>query len=1047
MAESTEYSDLRAAMFLRAALLDSFRPRDVLSDVLPHTETDDILLRGQLMSALREHCTRVGDYWQLRPIVRRSILAEARAQDGLPDSEIGAALRGESLYSDVAISDLLSQDASLDKLSVAVSTLEQAGPAAPGHAKLLALTSKLDRARGAQSTDTILSGGFVGRREELDALLAALDQPQRTAPLRTVHIQGLPGVGKTYLLEQLSKLCRSRPRVVLIRLDFDRSALSNGGQEALLNEVSRQISTAMPHVATKLNALRQQVVQRGAQAAKGGRNTVAYELVKGMLDILSGTDCHLVFLLDTLEVVQARGATFSDHVLEHIDPFAATGGIDITVISAGRGVIFGPEHKRLNQLLLLEKLDRDVAAVLLARRDVPAALHDQIITLARGNPLRLELVTRALQGGQDAQALSPEEVRAADNGYLYRVILSRVPPAARQIAAEGLILPALGQEELVHILAPALGLTLDIQGAAALIETLREQRWMLGQNSAGKLVQLPHVRREMLEVTYSERAVECRAVNETAAAHYETRDPVMHLYHRLQLLRAGVPLPRIDPVVAQQVTQGLLADLPPTARDAVLRAQGARSRVEDAPASPATARPMSLVTSAVRQKRAISVPRRVLCMTVQPGNGGTRLRLFKGRRNAPQADPGGLADLRNMLILGERREASHLVRRVFAKPVSFEGDAAMLAFIHQWYTGHWSMAEALFDLLPRKALRAAVEQDLSFSGLALIEAGAEFHFDRLVALLRDSDIAGAVTSSFGLTSGSGLRGAALSRAMLAATDQQFIVQDIGMSILCPYLPQRHFGMARDIAVPAEAMRGAFGLRFAMPDDKAISDLPDIYAQRIAPLNPYITPFLALLEDLSDGAARKMHRDIHALGTRLPELGAHLAPFVQGVDGIDTGLRPQARDVAEVLGAIGLTAELLGAYSYFSPVPDLPTIARAAARWQDATLGRWTHSNAPPKDWQGIALDPLALARTDAILNGENPQATALSLLRMWDDPAQGTQTRTPLPAKLGRAFGALPSPSSVPATIAHLQTTTVPSALWAPLAALSQLGLRDLSDF
>lgn len=1047
MARSAKYDALRDAMFMAAALRKTFRPRDLMAEVVPADERSNILLRGHLTSALREQCTTQGDYWQLRPIARRKILEQTPASDSLPENEIASALKGESIYTDAALSEMIEAEAPSKMLALAVATLEQAGPSAPGHTKLMALSSKLDHARGEAATDALLADGFVGRADELNALMQALDQPNRNAPLRNLHIQGLPGVGKTYLLEQLSRQSRDRPRIVLVRLDFDRSSLAMGAVDALFDEISRQIGAAMPWAAARLNSLRLQSAQRRTRIAKGAQDAVPYDLLHGMIDILAQGDRQLVFLLDTLEVLHGHGATFVHRLMEQIDRFADKERLDITVISAGRGAIFASDDKRLLQLMRLEKLDREVTQAILHKRGVPVDLHDQIIELAAGNPLRLVLVTRALEAQGEAEALGVDEVREADNGYLYRAILSRVPVDIREVAAEGLVMPVITLEVLMHVIGPALSIEMDLSRATRMRDLLEQQRWMVERHSDGSVTQIAHVRREMLELTYAERPVQTRRINEAAVTYYQTRDPLRALYHRLQLSRDTGTMPDIAPPLARQLTEAMLADLPPPAQDAVLRAQGARSRVErPAPSAPASS-PAFFKGAAVKQMKAQAVPRDVLCIVAQPGTSGGRLQLVKGDAQSGMADAGGLADLRNMLEIAERREATHLLNTVFAVPVCFEGEAALLALTHQWQTGHWSMAQALLDLLPDEALLRAMEDDLHLTGLALLEIWAEFRFDALCTRLQDQRFWALARDALGLTQRLGLYGGALAIALMVAQRGLNPEVDNGINILGRYLSQGIEPLDRDTVERSVALRGEFGLGFEGYTLGLSSINYANHALLSAPLNPYLAALRALLEDTAVASPRKVHRDIGALCTRLTRLSDVYVPHVTGVAEAQARVRPEASDVSELMGAIGLTAELAGGYSYYSPIPDLPTIARAAERWQNATLGRWTYGAARPETWIENTIDPLALSRTQAILSQSDAKDTALFLLTLWDDPATRNSTSVILPKKLRAPYELATQERFVENAIEALQATKVPSALWPPLVALAQSGISAKEIF
>ena len=1038
--ETAEYLDLREALFLQAALMDDFLPRDLLNRVIPAEYAKDILLRAQLMSALREKCSTKGDMWQLRPIARRKLLNKKTPQDDLPDTEISAALRAESIYSPESLRKMVEDTAAIETLSVAVATLEQAGPSAPGHAQLVALSSKLDKLRKEKATDTLLVDDFVGRDAEIKRLLDVLDNPERHAPLHTLHVQGLPGVGKTFLLEELSRLCRERPRIVMVKLDFDRSSLSEGSTEAVFEEISRQIGTAMPEVAAELHDLRLRTAERRTRIGTEPTPSVPFDLLHRMIEILAEKDRQLLLLLDTLEVLHGHGATFVNRLLSDVDLFADKERLEISVISAGRGPIFARGDKRLRDLMLLEELDREVTLAILNKRNVPTELHERIIDLSGGNPLRLILVARAVQQDGSNGVLGDTEIRDAGNGYLYRAILSRVPTDLRKIAAEGLILPEVGSWELRNIIGPALNIDIDEERAVELLETLEKQRWMIRQTGEDRFAHTEEVRREILELTYAESPDLTREINQRAAEMLAERDPVLALYHRLQLTRDGRQMPDVPPEIAQRLTDALMEDLPLAAQDAVLRARGQRSRVDvnkEMSAFPA----QSINQVAVRKAR--SLLSLDLWLRALPEVEGSRLVLVDHSGDVPQIDPGGLADLRNMLESRQGREATYILKQIMSTPFRMEGEAGLLALTHQWQTGHWSMAKVLFDHLPDDALDQAVQQDIGLTGLALLEMWAEFRFDKLCKRLGEPHIFDATQHALSLTQRSGINGGALAVAHLVVAGPEMASEHGGVGMLSRYLSDQPTYMDRNMAERSYAMRSEFGLVFKPDQADPRSLAPADFSQVMAPLNPYAEPLRALLEDLADDPDRKVLRDVAALGGHLGDLTALFLPALEGAERAQERAGGAPLQANALLAASGLTAEFATGYSFVSPIPDLPTIARAAERWQQATLGNWQYGQSRPDGWAQTEINPLVLDRAEALLRDPDPALQAMRMLRIWDDPASdgGGSGSAILGRRLAKRYADISALKGLEARIAKLEQSGLTSVMQAPVAVLSELGV------
>ncbi|MEP5732060.1 MAG: ATP-binding protein [Sulfitobacter sp.] len=1040
MAASSQDLALRDALLKQAALVDDFLPRDLLHQVLPADHRDDIMLQAKLMSALREKCTTRGEKWQLRPLDRRKVLGQLAGDEALPDTEISSALKGQSIYTPEQLEQMVQDGGTTEKLSTAVAALEHAGPAAPGHTMLMALSSRLEHQRKAEATIAALGDGFVGRQSELSQLIDTIDNPQRDGPVRTLHIQGLPGVGKTYLLEEITRLSRERSHIVLIRLDFDRSAFSLGNTDAIFGEISRQIGTAIPSVAAELHDIRMRSSGRGVNLTRG-QALVPFDLLHRMIEILAENDRQMLLVVDTVEVLHGHGGTFVHKLLEDLDRFADKGRVEISMISAGRGTIFDEGDKRLRGLIRLEKLDAEVAHAILAKRGVPTAARSRIVALSGGNPLRLVLVARALHSASEME-LSDADLSAAENGYLYRAILSRVPIDLRVIAAEGLILREIGTWELEAIIAPAVKIEMDASRAQHLLEQLEQQRWMIKPSGNGRLAQKEDVRREILELTYAESPVVTRRINELAARAYAEKDPVLALYHQLQLVRDGGDLPDIDPAQARHLTQNMMEDLPVEAQDAILRVLGQRSRnpvtssslVDEGPTLNPQASPPS---KPVLQVAAARAQRDGIWVQARTNRNGSRLTLVQDVDDPVAPDPGGLADLRNMLEAGERREASFVMKHVFARPFRLEGEAAQLALTHQWQSGHWSMAKTLFNLLSDDDLHQMITSGQGVAVMSLLEIWAEFRIDDLSAKMTNAAVSQAVHDAVALSQRMGLQQGALSFVQAPS-------EDAAQSTIIRRYTSEQPKIDPQIIHSSNAIRAEFGLFLKAGEDDPGSLPPALFGQAIAPLNPYANPLRALIEDLSEDPTRKVLRDIAALGTQLSQLGSLFAPNLEGAAQTAARAGSSANEAVDMIAALGLTAELSGGYAFYSPIADLPTIARAAQRWQRASLGQWSYGAHRPDDWNEVPTNPMIQQNADNLLAAGDPVGDALAMLRIWDDPAGASDPKaSKMHSRQSKAFATMAQDPSLEARLTRLSSSNVPTVLQAPLAVLSYLNFSN----
>ena len=1037
-----DFQTLRDALFRAAALTEAFDPRELLGAMMPQDRAGDILLRGQLLSALKGVCTEDAKQWQMRPNTRRAILSDIKMDDALPETQISTALKGVAAYSADGLEQMIKDPTSEETLAKTVSILEQAGPSAPGFTHLLALSSKLDRSRQNAATDALLKGGFVGRTTEIDQLLAALDNPQREAPLRTLHIRGLPGIGKTFLLEHLTKLVRERPQVVMIRLDFDRSSLREGNAVAVFDEISRQVGTALPEVAAQLHQMRADASERRTMSAAQDSGGVSFDLLYQLIDILAERDHQLLFVLDTLEVLDAQGATFVHHLMTHVDRFTENNRLDISVVSAGRGPVFEPDDKRLMGLILLDKLERAVVEIMLEKRGVQPALWPRIIEAAQGNPLLLILVARTLQDGGAGSAIVEDEIDVASAGYLYRAILSRVPSEVRDIAALGLILPELGIPEMMGIVAPALNIAIDEDRAGVLFEELAAQRWLVKREASGKLAHLEEIRREILDLIYRDQGPQAAKLNTLAAGYFKNSNPMRALYHQLQAARApDFDLPDILPALAQQISEDLLEDLSEEALSGVLRARGGRGRIASASVrTTPTGAWMRLSQSAAMGQAANTV-----WLSNAHDVPGSRVQILQRTGQDPAPDIGSLQDLRNMLGQHEWREASHLIKEM-DNPVCLDDDSGggLLILTHQWRTGHWGMARALFDLLPDDALNRAVKQDMKMTGQALLEMWAEFRFDHLCQRLKDPLIREAAEYVLELSQRGGFRAGALGFAHLVAADPKRAMEYGGVSVAAPYITDAPTFGDHDLIDQSAVLRRNFEMKYP-PEQSDLQKLEPVeYARVIAPLNFYAEPIHALFEDLSEDPKKKLFRDMTALGAKLPQLGDIFASGVLNTQNALTRAGSGPSDMFDAMNALGLSAEYAGGYSFFRPLPDLPRLARGANRWQAATLGRWQFGHSKPEGWNEAPANALTLSRAHALLEEPDPKAAALHQIRLWDDPhaSTGSDPSAMARRRMAGPYDRISSFDTLEARLAALGETTLPAVFHAPLAVLSQQRTR-----
>jgi len=1043
MAASDAYEPMRQRLFRQAALRGTFSPRDLLNSVQSDTPPIDRFERVRLLSALREACTvrkdKSGETWLMRPAAREKALSDYQIEEPDKQTEIGAALSGDGPYQPGELAQLVEQSADVLALGNTIATLERAGAHAPGHALLLPLRSRLNVIQQVRRTDALLGDEFLGRQDEVRFIESWLDQPQEKPPLETIYIQGVPGIGKSFLLENIVRLTRARPEAILVRLDFDRSALQVGENSTVFEEISRQIGDAIPQAARELRHLRLEGAERQTEIeTSSSAPNVPHELLDEVIRCVSALDRRIVFLLDTLEKLHGQGVTFVERLMRDLDRFAMSGKIGINVISAGRGPLYAKGDERLHgDPLHLDKLEDDMSRAILRRKGVPESFWPEITRKAKGNPLRITLYATQVR---DTGTLGDDDDDAVETGYLYRAIRSRVPEGFHDLAQQALILPSIDTEILAEIVAPALDLPLTPDQAGLQLRELHEQQdWLVRQNDDGSLSHRPEMRQEILEMLYKDSPQKAEALNRSAATYWAGRDPVMHLYHVLQLTRASEPIPQIEASVAQRMSDALLRDLPADAQDAVRHARGERS-AERAPEEETAPR--------TQTKRA-SRETKDVWLQVDPNSPTGRVMLVEAPDDAKRIDKRALEDARVMLEKGEHREASHIVKHNLNLPVPPDSDAGLILLTHQWRTGHWSMAHQILKLLPVETLRRTMADDPGLTGRVMLELWAEFRFTTLVRDLDDPEFHERAREITLMSSYGAIQGGALDFALLVARPDEAGKRS-GLGVLAPYMPDVSADDAFDLRRRAESFRTQMGIAIGnAPSDPSLMT-PFEAAIAVAPMNPYVEPMRNLLSELEADGNSKILNDIMQLDERLSEATELFLGGVAATDGRAGRMGERPSDVIERITALGFFADWAEGHSFFHAVADLPTIAHAAERWRKTSAGQWAYGRTAPEGWASeFAFDSQVDERARALLDQKSPEHNAIRTLRFWADPlrtdpqAGWRMMRYRLLGRYTQISGDMP----LEQRLEQLQTSGVAGVRAAALGVLAHLGVPSEQVF
>ncbi len=1087
-----EFEEFTEAARRFAALQDSFTPEAALKAAMGPRAISEPILAARVLSSLRKDCTvergKTGEMWLMRPGARRKTLGGASsgtdwiAESAAPaETPVQAALAGQGDFAPEALDAMIAGGGDPERLGGVAIALDRAGPSAPGFGRLVQIRSALNAARAEARSDALLAGGFFGREAELALLAEWIAHPQEKPPVRTVHVSGLPGIGKSYLLERVIQMARLDHRPILVILDFDRSGLNVLDVHGFFEEISRQIGDALPEAAGRLRDMRlRSAERRAAETGSTARTSLPRELLDAMAKAVAASGRRTLVVLDTLEVLRSRGETQVMTLFDHFDLLAEYGLRPLALISAGRGDALDPVRKRPGQQIdrveadiRLDGLEDSAARVLLETRGVPKSLWPRILPLAQGNPLLLTLAAKALtETDFDETELPPNASAATIGGYLYRAILSRVPERLRRIANEGLVLRSIDPETLREVVAPALGLTLTPDEARDDLNTLATHHWLVEHDRGDWIRHRSDVRRAFLPLLYDETAANrdiTEAINLRAAEWFAMRDPLTTLYHRLQLTQFGHPFPEVSSELARAFTDSLLDELPDRARDHVLQTQGRRSGVARGPSMKSAEAEPALAPSAGGEAPA---PKRMI-MRVRPvksapaGDSGalrfavdpTRMRLVPveaDEAGATPPDERAVRDLELMLEKGDLREAGHILAYGYEGSFAASDRAGLVAVSYLWLSGRWSAARAVHRRLEEADIARAMVDSPHLSGRVLLEMTAEFAFSKAVRFLRWDKGQELARISYEGSTRSGLVGGALDFAFLAAGLEPDALPrrlDLAQSLLAPSMSLDVGAEASALALSsAEAARSGFGLFYEPmaaggPDERA----QEFRAQALQSLNPYGAPLHALVS--GEGVDEVLTQYLTDLQPNLPRAAALFLPEIKGVGELPERLRSGPPDVVSALTAMGLGGDWPPGCALTHRSTDLRLIAQSAERWRRTIAGLWSYGRARPTGWAGAdETDWISADRLRRLEAAADPVGGALAQLHFWEEPwGVPVSGRAAPPAVLRRLEGfvskaarQLSNTATLPSetALAALLKAGAPGVVAVPLAVLMSRGIQ-----
>ncbi|MGH6707062.1 MAG: hypothetical protein ACREB1_09675, partial [Sphingomicrobium sp.] len=238
-----------------AALSGTFDPKKALTADSTLDESTIV----EVATALAAKCDTNPDSsegWLLRTAERRYILHKLRADGNLEEAvqqrragadidpetdDLLLALLGEHPFGKDDIARDLAMPPSHDRVQKIIVALDRAGDEAPASDLLQnarAVLAGMDRDVRRKHLE---ERGFFGRTDEQALLIDWLASGQASSPVQAAFVSGLPGIGKSALLEKITSSLNAANDGVSVRLDFDRAGLDVIDVRGLTMEVARQV--------------------------------------------------------------------------------------------------------------------------------------------------------------------------------------------------------------------------------------------------------------------------------------------------------------------------------------------------------------------------------------------------------------------------------------------------------------------------------------------------------------------------------------------------------------------------------------------------------------------------------------------------------------------------------------------------------------------------------------------------------------------------------------------------------------------------------------
>jgi class 3 adenylate cyclase/tetratricopeptide (TPR) repeat protein len=312
-------------------------------------------------------------------------------------------------------------------------------------------------ARSRFGVDVVLAGApLVGRGRELDLLTGALARAREERSPQLVTLVGVPGIGKSRLVYELSRVIDADPSV-LIHWRQGRSLPYGEGvtywalaemvkaQAGILEtdtpaeaeaKLAEAVASLLPENPERIVESLRPLVGRGAEG-EGGDRSERFAAWRQFFEALA-EQSPTVLVLEDLHWADDDLLDFVDHLVDWAS------GVALLVICTARPELlerrpgWGGGKSNALTLSISPLSDDDTArllAELLERAVLPADTQGQLLARAGGNPLYAEQFARLLAEAGNEQLQLPETVQG-----IISARLDGLPPEEKQLLQDASVL-------------------------------------------------------------------------------------------------------------------------------------------------------------------------------------------------------------------------------------------------------------------------------------------------------------------------------------------------------------------------------------------------------------------------------------------------------------------------------------------------------------------------------------------------------------------------------------------------------------------------------